>query len=471
MPLPTEGATGPLAYLDKRTYRRQSLENMAEKYDYDLIVVGSGSGGLSAAKTARDLGKRVAIAEKQHVGGTCVNRGCIPTKLMVYAAEFAISAQIESDYGWSVQQREFDWSKFRQAMNSHVQSIRKSQIEGLEGIDLLRGQAEFTDEHTMSIDGNSISGEFVLLSVGARPKMPDLPGIEYALDSRDVFDLETLPKLLTIVGGGYIGVELAQVFHYYGCKVKIVDSKPHVLDGFDEQLQKRVRKTLEDDGIKVVDGARLKEIEKTDDGFSVTLDNDTTEEATQVICALGREANIDTLNLDAVSVTTNKGKIVVDEYKRTEADNIFAVGDCTDTVLLTPVAIAEGEAAVKTMFGNAQKVDYRWIPSAVYIHPEVASVGPTEEEAKEQNIRFETRCTSFTPLKYGMAESKSIEAFIKLLVNPDTKEIISLHLLAPRAADMTQMLVPALKKGLTLEELQETIPVHPSTGEELFCIE
>ena len=443
---------------------------MAARYDYDLVVVGSGSGGLSAARTARDMGKRVAIAERKQVGGTCVNRGCIPTKLMTYAADFGKSDKIAGDYGWSGEQRTFDWQKFKQAMDSHVLSIRESQIEGLEGIELIRGEAAFVDEHTLSVAGKQISGEFVLLSVGARPKMPDLPGMEYALDSRDIFDLEELPESLVVVGGGYIGVELAQVFCYYGCKVTVVDSKPHVLDGFDAQVQKRVRQILEDDGIKVVDNARLKEIEKVDGGFEVTLDDGTTESAARVICALGRSANIETLNLDAVGVTTQKGKIVVDDFKRTEVDNVFAVGDCTDTIMLTPVAIAEGKAAVKTMFGEAKQIGYRWVPSAVYMHPEVAMVGPTTEEAEAQELDFKTVCSTFTPLKYGMAKSDSLEAFIKLLVESSSQKIISVHLVAPRAADMVQMLVPALKKGLTLDELKETIPVHPSTGEELFCV-
>ena len=442
---------------------------MAAAYDYDLVVVGSGSGGLSAAKTAKDLGKRVAIAEKNKVGGTCVNRGCIPTKLMIYAAEFAKSQQIASDYGWSKCDQTFDWQTFKRAMDGHVQSVRESQVEGLEGIDLLRGQAKFIDAHTLEIDGEPVSTEFVLLAVGAKPKMPDIPGIEYALDSRDVFDLEEMPRSWVVVGGGYIGVELAQVFHCYGCEVTVVDSKPHVLDGFDGDVQKRVRQILEDDGIKVVDSARLKEIEKAENGFKVTLDNDTTENADQVLCALGRSANIETLNLEAIALQTSKGKIVVDNQKRTNVQTIFAIGDCTDTILLTPVAIAEGEAAVKTMFQAPEQVDYRWVPSAVFMHPEVSMVGPTEAEAKKQKIEFEQVCSTFTPLKYGMAKSDSMEAFIKLLVEPNSQKIISLHLVAPRAADMIQMLVPALKQGLTLSELNDTIPVHPSTGEELFC--
>ena len=443
---------------------------MTAKYNYDLVVVGSGSGGLSAARTARDMGKRVAIVEKNVVGGTCVNRGCIPTKLMIYAAEFAKSHKIAGDYGWSMGDRAFDWPKFKQAMDSHVRSIRESQIEGLEGIDLIRGEAEFVDAHTLRVDEQEIRSEFVLLAVGARPKMPDLPGIEYAINSRDVFDMETLPSSWVVVGGGYIGVELAQVFRCYGCEVTVVDSRPHVLDGFDGQIQKRVRQILEDDGIKVVDNARLKEIQKTDSGFKVMLDNETTETAERVICALGRSANIETLNLDAVAVTVSRGKIVTDEHKRTEAQNVFAVGDCTDTMMLTPVAIAEGEAAVKTMFGKAKQIDYRWVPSAVFMHPEVSMIGPTEEEAKKQNMSFDVLCNTFTPLKYGMVHSDSMEAFVKLMIDTNTQKIMSLHVIAPRAADIVQMLVPALKQGLTLDELKQTISIHPSTGEELFYV-
>lgn len=443
---------------------------MTAKYDYDLVVIGAGSGGLSAARTAREMGKRVAIAEKSRVGGTCVNRGCIPTKLMIYAAELAKSYKIAGDYGWKHGDHLFNWQTFRQSMDSHVKSVRKSQVEGLENIDLLRGQAKFIDKHTLTVDNRQISAEFVLVAVGAKPKMPDIPGIEYALDSRDVFSLEDLPKSWIVVGGGYIGVELAQVFRYYGCEVIVVDSKPHVLDGFDGQVQERVRQILEDDGIKVVDEARLEEIEKIDNGFKVTLNNGTTESASQVLCALGRSANIEDLNLDAAGIATSKGKIVVNDHKQTEVQSVYAVGDCTDTIMLTPVAIAEGESAVKTMFGQPTKVDYRWVASAVFMHPEVAMVGPTEAEIREQDIDFEQYCSTFTPLKYGMAKSDSMEAFIKVLVDPKSQEIISMHLVAPRSADMIQMIVPALKKGLTLAELKDTISVHPSTGEELFCI-
>lgn len=445
---------------------------MAAQYDYELVVIGAGSGGLAAAKQAAKLGKRVAIAEKNHIGGTCVNRGCIPTKLMIYAAEFAQHQSIASSYGWKGDRKQFDWPSFKQAMDSHVRSLRDTQADSLEGIDILRGQAEFVDAHTLAIGNRKITTQFVLLAVGGRPLMPGIEGIEHAMSSRDVLNLETLPKSLLIVGGGYIGVELAQVLHYMGCETTVVDSKPHVLDGFDCDVQERVKHILMADGIEVIDSDRLKKIEKTADGIVATLDSGKAIKADKVLCALGRKANTDTLNLDAVDVTTNKKhQIVVNEQGRTKAENVFAVGDCTDTILLTPVAIAEGEATAKAIFGDTSaKVDYRWVPSAVFMHPsEVAMVGPTETEANEQNKDFEVLRSTFSPLRYSITD-KSVEALIKLIVRPNDQQILGIHMIAPRAADLMQALVPALKKGLTVEELREIIPIHPSTGEEIFSI-
>ncbi|MGB3298070.1 MAG: NAD(P)/FAD-dependent oxidoreductase [Phormidesmis sp.] len=447
---------------------------MASKYDYELVVIGAGSGGLSAARRAAKLGKRVAIAEKNHVGGTCVNRGCIPTRLMVYAAEFAKQQQLAGDYGWVNQKRRsdrvFDWASFRQTMDGHVRSLRKRQAESLENIDILRGQAEFIDAHTLKIDERKVTAQFVLIAVGSRPKMPDIEGINYAMDSRDVLNLESLPESLLVVGGGYIGIEIAQVMRCYGCEVTVVESNPYVLDGFDCDVQKRVKQLLIDDGIKVVDDARLKKIERVDSALAATLGNGKTVEADKILCALGRTANIDTLNLAAVDVITHKGKIVVDEQKRTQEESIFAVGDCTDTIMLTPVAIAEGKAAVEAMFeGKAAKLDYRWVPSAVFLHPEVAMVGPTEEEAKDQGEDFEIVSTTFTPLRYAIS-AEPLEAMIKLIVRSSDQQILGVHMVAPRAADLVQALVPALKKGLSVDELREIIPIHPSTGEEIFSL-
>lgn len=439
-------------------------------YDYDLVIIGGGSAGLSAARQASKRGKKVAIAEKNHIGGTCVNRGCIPTKLMVYASEFVQSSALAQSYGWSECDRTFDWPTFKQSMNNHLQSIRESIADSLEGIEIIKGEAQFVDAHTLEINDQKITTDYVLVAVGSKPMMPDLPGIEHAIDSKTALQLDELADSFIVVGGGYIGVELAQFYRHLGKKVTIVDSNPHVLDKFDATIQARARETLERDGVIVVDEARLESIEKTADGYRTILDNGKELEAEQVLCALGRKPNTAQLNTDTVGLELKKGSIVVDDFKRTNVDNIFAVGDCTDTIMLTPIAKKEGEAAVDTMFGEPRKLDYRWVPSAVFIHPEHAMVGPTENEAKEQNIDYTVVESTFTPLKYAMPENAGMTSHIKVLVTPETEEIISVHLSIPRAADLVQMLVPALKKGLTLAELRETIAVHPSTGEEMFCL-
>lgn len=443
---------------------------MAAAYDYDLVVIGAGSGGLSAAKRADKLGKRVAIAEKNVIGGTCVNRGCIPTKLMIYAAEFAKQQAIASGYGWVNPKGKFDWPSFKQAMDNHVRAIRQKQIEKLEGIDILRGQATFIDAHTLEIEGQKSTSEFVLIAVGGRPTMPDLPGIEHAIDSRQILNLETLPDSFLIAGGGYIGVEFSQVLRCYGRQVTLVESNPHVLDGFDQDIQARVKQTLIDDGIALITDTRLNKIEKGTDCLAAELSNGKTVKAGQILCALGRTANADTLNLAAVNIDTEKGMIAVDPQGRTQEPNIFAIGDCTATMLLTPVAKAEGTTAAEAMFGDSSaQVDYDWIPSAVFMHPEVAMAGLTEQAARDRYDQIEIKCNTFTPLKYAIT-SNPIEALIKLIIDPKTQKIIGIHMAAPRAADLVQALVPALKQGLTAAELAQTIGIHPSTGEELFCI-
>ena len=446
----------------------------AANFDYDLVVIGAGSGGLRAAKQAAKLGKRVAIVEKADIGGTCVNRGCIPTKLMVYAADFAKQQSMAEDYGWVNPEGLFDWSAFKEAMDKHIQSLRKTQAENLDGIDIIRGQAKFVDAHTLTVDGsadsNNVTSNYVLIAVGSRPMMPDIPGIDQALTSRDIFQLKELPESIVIVGGGYIGVEFAQVLRSFGCQVTLVDSKPHVLDNFDADLQKRVKQILVDDGVKVVDNARLESIEKGNNTFITQLDNNESYKASQVLCALGRQANIDTLDIDRVRVKTQKNKLVTDDSGRTDEPNIFAVGDCTDKILLTPVAQVEAEAAVQTMFGEPVDVSYRWVPSAVFMHPEVAMVGLTEQAAKEEyDGTVEVHCDTFSPLKYSITD-ESVKSVIKLVCDRDSQKILGVHLLAPRAADIVQSLVPALKKGLTKTELDETVGIHPSIGEEIFAL-
>ncbi|MGB3293785.1 MAG: FAD-dependent oxidoreductase [Phormidesmis sp.] len=443
---------------------------MSKEYDYELVVIGAGSGGLAAAKRAAKLGKKVAIIEKNVVGGTCVNRGCIPTKLMIYAAEFAKQQVIACDYGWINPKGCFDWPIFKQAMDDHIESIRRSQADSLKGVDLIRGEAEFVDAHTLKVEGQAIAAKFVLLAVGGQPMMPDMPGIEHATDSRGAIDWETLPDSIVVVGGGYIGVEFAQVLKSFGCQVTIVESNSLLLDGFDGDVQARVKQFLIDDGIEVVDGVRLQKIVKKE-SLTAHLSNGKTLQAEQILCALGRTPNTDRINLEAVGIETEKGMVTVNQQGRSQVSNIFAVGDCTATMLLTPVAKAEGTAAVEAMFGEGDaSVDYRWIPSAVFTHPEVAMVGLTERAARDQYDNIVVRQNTFTPLKYAITATP-LEAFIKVVADAENQKILGLHMVGPRAADLVQAMVPALKKGLSLGELSETIAIHPSTGEEMFCLE
>lgn len=442
----------------------------SEQYDYELVVIGAGSGGLSAARQAAKMGRRVAIAEKSDIGGTCVNRGCIPTKLMINAAQFAKQQKLAGSYGWVNPEGLFDWPDFRQAMDDYIDSLRQTQTKNLDDIEVLRGRATFIDNHTLEVDGQKVTTKFVLIAVGSRPMMPDIEGIEHALTSRDIFQLDELPESILIAGGGYIGVEFSQILQSFGCRVTLVDSNPQVLNSFDKDIQKRVKQILLDDGVQVVADVCLKEIEQGNNSFTALLDDGSTYAAKQILCALGRQPNIDTLNLDAVGVTTKKGKIVSDEQGRTQESNIFAIGDCTDKMMLTPVAKAEATVTVNAMFNDEQsKVDYLWIPSAVFMYPEVATVGLTERAAQERYGQVETHANTFTPLKYAMA-SESPEAFIKLLVDGQTENIVGIHLISPRAVDIVQSLVPALEKGLTKDELDQTVGIHPSVGEEVFAL-
>ncbi len=439
-------------------------------YDYDLIVIGAGSGGLAAAKKAAKLGKKVAIAEKNEIGGTCVNRGCVPTKLMVYAAGFAKQQSLASDYGWVNPEGLFDWPAFRQKMSEHIHSIRETQETNLDGVDILHGEAIFKDAHTLQISDTVVTSEYILIAVGARPRMPDLRGIDLAINSRDVFHLDTLPDSFIIVGGGYIGVEFSQILNSFGCRVTLVESSPHLLNGFDSDVQTRVQRILEDEGIQIIMGSPLESIEQNVGTLMATLDNGQTYKAQAILCSVGREANIHTLNLDAVGVKTERNKIPVNAQGQTQISTIFAVGDCTDRFLLTPVAKAEAEVAIDAMFCDREnEVNYRWVPSAVFMHPEVATVGLTEQEARKSHEEIEIHCDTFHPLKYSIA-SESLEAMIKLIINPQNGHIIGVHMVAPQAADLVQALVPALKKGLTKSELDATIGIHPSVGEEVFAL-
>jgi glutathione reductase (NADPH) len=443
-------------------------------FDYDLLVIGAGSGGLSAAQTAAQLGARVAIADPGAVGGTCVNRGCVPKKLMVFAANFARQQRLAKNYGWVNLCGTFDWPALKAAIEQELDHLRQVYRAKLTkaGVVLIDCPASFLDAHTVTLGNRTVTVDKVIIAVGAKPVKPDLPGIDCGLTSRDIFHLASLPEQLTIVGGGYIGAEFSNIFNTLGCQVNLIEKSHLILDGFDDTLRKTLHYSLMEQGIRLIAGTSLQSIEKTPTGSKLSLsgDREDTLIADTLLLALGRAPNLEGLGLDKAGVEVEQGAIAVDDYSRTSQPNIFAVGDCTNRLPLTPVAKAEGTAAANTLFGSEpQKVSYRWVPSAVFCVPEAATVGWTEAQAREQNARVDVLCYRFTPLHYTLSPQKQ-ESLIKLVVEAQSGQILGVHMVGDESAEIVQGLIPALKQGLTVADLKATIGIHPTSGEEMFSL-
>lgn len=444
-------------------------------FDYDLLVVGAGSAGLSAAKTAARLGAKVAIADPTPLGGTCVNRGCIPKKFMVYATDFVRQQQQAKHYGWKNIKAEFDWPTLRTAIQDELKQLQQSHAKSLEsaGVTVLSKQACFVDEHSLSLGEQTVTAANVIVAVGAKPVLPDLPGADHGLTSRDIFQLPELPQRLVIIGGGYIGAELGNLFNLLGCQVSLVDKHSLVLEGFDQTLRERVHQSLSEQGLHLVPETSLASIEVADETqqtkrvyLSGRHPDSITADA--VLLALGRQPDLSSLNLDKAGVKVEHGAIAVDAYSRTDQPSILAVGDCTNRKPLTPVAIAEGAAAAQTLFGpRPVQVSYRWVPSAVFCYPEVASIGWSEAEAQEQGVKAEVHCHAFVPLHYRLTPHQP-ESLVKLIVAESSQEILGVHMVGDSSPEILQGLIPALKRGLTLPELTETIAIHPTSGEEVY---
>ncbi|MEA5627459.1 glutathione-disulfide reductase [Nostoc sp. UHCC 0251] len=446
-------------------------------FDYDLFVIGAGPGGLAAAKKAASYGVRVAIAERESVGGTCVNRGCVPKKLIVYAADFALQNQIAHRYGWSDCQTYFDWTLFIKSVHQHIDSLNQSYFQQLQkaGIELISEYATFIDTHTININGRKVTADKILIAVGGQPIKPKIPGIEYAITSREMFHLPYLPKRLAIIGGGYIGVEFSSMMHAFGCKVTVIEKGEMILSGFDDDICSAVQQGLSKRGIKLFTNSTVQEIKFSDEGFLLTITGERQEiiTADTILVATGYAPNTKNLGLENAYVELGEhGAITVDEYSRTSQENIFAVGDCTSRVQLTPVAKAEGIAFADTVFGNkAQKLNYDYVPTAVFCRPEAASVGMTEAKAREKfGESVQCYCTQFQPLLYQLIEQYE-PITMKLVLNGDSGQVLGAHMVGGHAADIIQSLGVAIRKGITKEDLDETIGIHPTTGEEFLSLQ
>lgn len=443
--------------------------------DYDIVVLGGGSGGLATAKTAATCGAKVAIAEPVALGGTCINRGCVPKKLMVYAANFARQRQSAKAYGWRDLSGSFDWSAFKATMTAHIQKLRQSQQDSLQslGIEVLPERAKFVDRHTVQVGDRQITANNFVLAVGGHPILPGIPGAELALTSKDMFHLEHLPKRFAIVGGGYIGIEFGHFLAQLGSQVTIIDLQPQILAGFETDLRAFVQENLQHLGITFLPETTCKQISEKAGQRVLSLAGkfEQTLSVDAVLMAVGRAPNFAGLGLENAGVKLNEGQLVVDEQYRTSHPAIYAIGDCVGRLPLTPVAIAEGKAVAQTICRQTPTVvDYRWTPSAVFSAPPVATVGWSESKAKhEYGEDVEVTSKAFVPLHQSFQESPQ-KFFIKCVSRQSSGEILGLHIAGDNAPEVIQGFIPMLRQQLTVSRLVETIGIHPTSAEELFSL-
>jgi glutathione reductase (NADPH) len=446
------------------------------QYDYDLFVIGAGSGGVRAARLAAMTGARVAVAEEDKVGGTCVVRGCVPKKFMVYASEFSrLFAQAEG-YGWSKIDSTFDWPRFLMAKDVEIGRLSGIYAANLgkAGAELIRAKARLVDAHTLELVGKNktVTAQTILIATGGRVSIPaEIPGVEHAITSNEAFHLAALPKSIMVVGGGYIAVEFAGIFNGLGVDTTLVYRGPNILRGFDEDVRAHLSEEIEKRGVKLIVGTQHERIEKTDQGLVSVLDNGVTLTTDQVMFATGRAPYVEGLGLDKAGVKLNdKGAIEVDIYSRTSTPNIYAVGDVTDRINLTPVAIREAAAFAATVFGKTPTAfDHELVPTAVFSQPPIGCVGLTEGEARRAGKSVDIYLTKFRPMKevfYGGTE----RVLMKLVVDGKTDVILGCHIVGPEAPEMIQLAAVAVKMGVTKSEWDNTCALHPTMAEELVTM-
>jgi glutathione reductase (NADPH) len=446
-------------------------------YNFDLFVIGAGSGGIATARRAAEYGAKVGVAEYDRLGGTCVNRGCIPKKLMVYASHFPELFTDAEGYGWSAVKSELDWPKMMADVNGEVtrlNGIYKGMLDKSK-VEIVQGRAKFIDHHTVQVGDRTITAERILIAVGGIPVRPNIPGIEHAIVSDDIFNLPTQPKRMVILGGGYIGSEFACILNGLGTEVTQILRQDLILRGFDEDLRSAVQAGMIQHGVKIISQIQDISIAKTNTGVAVNVTN---KDGTSTIladavslAALGRKPNTDNLGLENVDVKTHNGAILVDANNRTNVENIYAVGDCTDIIQLTPVAIGEGRAFADTMYGNKpRQMSYADIPTAIFTTPEAATVGLTEAEAREMHgDAIKIYRSSFRPMYYVLP-NKQEKTLMKLVVCTDTDRVVGAHMVGDHAAEIIQGVAIAVKMGATKADFDATVGIHPSSAEEFVTM-
>lgn len=440
------------------------------KYDYDLFVIGAGSGGVRAARMSATHGARVAIAEEYRVGGTCVIRGCVPKKLFVYASHFAEEFGDAAGFGWTVADATFDWPTLVKNKDAEIDRLNGIYIKNLEasGVEILTGRAVLKDANTVHMDGRDISAKNILIAVGGTPFKPQIEGIEHAITSNEAFHIEVLPKDIIIVGGGYIAVEFAGIFNGLGVNTTQVYRGAQVLRGFDNEVRDHVAAEMVAKGITIKTDSDISKIEPVDDGFNVTYQDGSSQTTGLVMYATGRVPMTDALGLEQAGVELGaKGEIKVDAYSKTNIDNIYAVGDVTARAELTPVAIREGAAFAETVFNdNPMAVDHSIIPTAVFSQPSIGTVGASEEAAREAGRDIDVYAASFRPMKNTLSGNAE-KMLMKLVVDKADDKVLGLHIVGPDAGEMIQAFGVAVTMGATKAQFDATIAVHPTAAEEL----
>jgi len=446
-------------------------------YDYDLFVIGGGSGGVRAGRVAASLGKKVAIAEEYRFGGTCVIRGCVPKKLFVYASQFPEHFEDAAGYGWTVGESAFDWPTLIANKDREIARLEGIYRSGLEraGAEIIESRAVLEDAHTVRLvaDGRKVTAETILIATGGRPAPhPALPGHEFCITSNDAFHLAELPKSIAIAGGGYIAVEFANIFHGLGVATTLVYRGLEILGRFDTDMRRDLHAAMEAKGIRIICQAIASKVAKRPDGrLDVQINDGETLTVDQFMLAIGRTPNTEGLGLGKAGVETGKvGEIVVDDHSRTNVPNIYAIGDVTNRVQLTPVAIHEAMCFVDTVYrGKPTPPDFDTVATAVFSQPEIGTVGLSEDDAARRYDEIEVYLARFRPMRHTLS-GRQERMTMKLVVDAATRRVVGAHVLGPDAGEMAQLLGIAVKAKLTKDDFDRTMAVHPSAAEELVTM-
>ncbi|WP_370279783.1 glutathione-disulfide reductase [Pontibacterium sp.] len=443
-------------------------------FDFDLFVIGAGSGGVRAGRMAAAMGVKVAVAEDRHLGGTCVNVGCVPKKLFVYASHYAEDFENSRGFGWTPGDAGFDWPTLRDNKTKEIERLNGIYNNLLvnSGCELIHGRATLVGPHTVAVGDKTYTAERILVAVGGWPNVPEFPGSEHVISSNEVFYLDEFPKRAIVVGGGYIAVEFAGIFAGLGAKTDLIYRGEMFLRGFDNEVREFTAEEVAKKGINLRFNTNITEIEKQEDGTLVaTLTDGSTVEADAIMYATGRNPKVAGLGLEELGIEQGKnGAIIVNDDFQTNVPSVYAIGDVIDRVQLTPVALAEGMALVRNLYGGQnQKVDYDLIATAVFCQPNIGTVGLTEEQARERYENVDVYKSSFRAMKHTLSGSDE-KTFMKMLVDRDSDKVLGVHMVGPDAGEIIQGIAVALKAGATKAVFDSTIGIHPTAAEEFVTM-